>query len=63
MRLKMGKRVHLCEYETEELADDLNQFFERIVEVSRIKHGKRDRDSPCYHKALDVAEFEAIVDY
>ena len=41
MRLKMGKRIHLCEFETNELADDLNLFFNRMVEIPRIKVGKR----------------------
>lgn len=39
MHLKMGKKIHLCEYETNELAEDLNKFFDRIVEVPRIKVG------------------------
>ena len=40
MRLKMGKRIHLCEYETDSLADDLNNLFNREVDIPRIKHGK-----------------------
>ncbi len=43
MRLKMGKRIHLCEFETNELAEDLNSFFDRIVEIPRIKVGIGDR--------------------
>jgi hypothetical protein len=39
MRLKMGKRIHLCEYEANNLAEGLNQLFERKINVSRIKHG------------------------
>ncbi|WGM88864.1 MAG: CRISPR-associated endonuclease Cas1 [Candidatus Bathyarchaeum tardum] len=42
MRLKMGKRVHLCGYEADALAaDGLNKLFEKRVEIPRIKHGKR----------------------
>jgi hypothetical protein len=41
MHLKMGKRVHLCEFETNDLAEDLNMLFERVVEVPRIRHGSR----------------------
>ena len=41
MRLKMGKRIHLCEYETDNLADGLNGLFNRQVEIPRIRHGKR----------------------
>jgi CRISPR-associated protein Cas1 len=41
MHLKMGKKIHLSEFETNELAEDLNQSFERVVEVPRIRVGKR----------------------
>jgi hypothetical protein len=41
MRLKMGKRIHLCEYETDDLAEGLNNLFEREVEIPRIKHGSK----------------------
>jgi hypothetical protein len=47
MHLKMGKRIHLCEFETNELAEDLNKLFERIVEIPRIRHGnKQTLDTP-----------------
>lgn len=39
--LRMGKKIHLCDYETDELAKDLWSFFERTVEIPRIKVGKR----------------------
>jgi hypothetical protein len=38
---KMGKKIHLKEYETDSLAKDLNSFFDRMVDVERIKVGKR----------------------
>ena len=58
MRLKMGKRIHLCEYETNELADALNTFFERIVEVPRIKHGnKQTLDTLISEEALLLAKY------
>jgi CRISPR-associated protein Cas1 len=41
MRLKMGKRIHLCEFEADSLAEGLNQLFERVVEIPRIKHGNK----------------------
>jgi CRISPR-associated endonuclease Cas1 len=41
MRLKMGKRIHLCEYEADSLAEGLNGLFNRYVDIPRIKHGKR----------------------
>jgi hypothetical protein len=37
----MGKKIHLCEYETNELAEDLGKLFERTIEIPRIKVGKR----------------------
>ena len=40
MKLKIGKRIHLCEYEADSLADGLNGLFESEVEIPRIKHGK-----------------------
>jgi CRISPR-associated endonuclease Cas1 len=41
MRLRIGKRIHLCEYEADSLAEDLNLLFERTVEVPRMRHGSR----------------------
>jgi hypothetical protein len=41
MRLKMGKRIHLVEYEADRLAEGLNLFFDRFVDVPRVKHGAR----------------------
>jgi len=41
MRLKMGKRIHLCKFETDSLADGLNNLFKRKVEIPRIRHGKK----------------------
>ncbi|MGA2768449.1 MAG: hypothetical protein ABSF24_09065 [Candidatus Bathyarchaeia archaeon] len=36
-----GKRIHLCEFEADNLAEGLNQFFESEVEVPRIWHGSK----------------------
>jgi CRISPR-associated protein Cas1 len=41
MKLRMGKRIHLCEYETDDLAEGLNQLFESKVEIPRMRHGNR----------------------
>ncbi len=41
MKLRMGKRMHLCEYETDSLADDLNNLFESVVEIPRVRYGKK----------------------
>jgi CRISPR/Cas system-associated endonuclease Cas1 len=39
MNLRMGKKIHLCEYETDELANALTELFERRVNIPRIRHG------------------------
>jgi len=58
MRLRMGKRFHLCEYETDELAKALNLFFNRMVEVSRIKVGQRQTiETLIREEALLFAKF------
>jgi CRISPR-associated protein Cas1 len=58
MRLRMGKRVHLCEFEAGELADALNGLFDRKVEVPRIKHGKTQTlDTLMCEEALLLAKF------
>jgi hypothetical protein len=41
MHLRMGKRIHLCEYETNDLAEDLNSFFEREVLIPRMRYGSK----------------------
>jgi len=58
MKTKMGKKIHLCKYETDNLAEDLNKFFERTVEVPRIKVGKRQTlDTLIKEEALLLAKF------
>ena len=58
MRLKMGKRIHLCEYETDSLADGLNGLFNRTVDIPRIRHGKRQTfDTLINEEALLLAKF------
>jgi len=58
MRLKMGKRIHLCEYESDSLAEGLNNLFNREVEIPRIKHGKRQTlDTLISEEALLLAKF------
>lgn len=41
MKLKIGKKIHLCEFETDSLAEGLNSLFEIEVEIPRIKHGNK----------------------
>ena len=58
MRLKMGKRIHLCEYEADSLAEGLNGLFNREVEIPRIRHGKRQTlDTLISEEALLLAKF------
>jgi hypothetical protein len=58
MRLKMGKRIHLCEFEADSLAEGLNSLFDRMVEVARIKHGNRQTiDTLINEEALLFAKY------
>ena len=58
MSLKMGKKIHLKEYETNELAEDLNAFFDRMVNVERIKVGNRQTiDTLISEEALLFAKY------
>jgi CRISPR-associated protein Cas1 len=58
MRLKMGKRIHLVEYEADKLAEGLNLFFDRFVEVPRVRHGKRQTvDTLISEETLLLAKF------
>jgi hypothetical protein len=58
MRLKMGKRIHLCEYETDNLAEGLNSLFESEVDIPRIMYGKKQTlDTLISEEALLFAKF------
>jgi CRISPR-associated endonuclease Cas1 len=58
MRFKMGKRIHLVEYEADSLAEGLNLFFDRFVDIARIKHGNRQTiDTLISEEALLLAKF------
>jgi hypothetical protein len=58
MKLKMGKKIHLCEFETDSLADDLNNLFEKTVDIPRINRGKRQTfDSLIGEEALILAKY------
>jgi hypothetical protein len=58
MLLKTGKRIHLCEYEADSLADGLNSLFKRKFEIPRIKPGKRQTlDTLINKEALLLAKF------
>ncbi len=58
MHLKMGKKIHLKEYETDSLAEDLNVFFDSMVNVERIKAGNRQTiDSLISEEALLLAKY------
>jgi CRISPR-associated endonuclease Cas1 len=58
MRLKMGKRIHLCEYETNDLAEGLNTLFDREVMIPRMRYGsKQTLDTLINEEALLFAKF------
>lgn len=58
MRLRMGKRIHLCEFEANGLAEGLNGLFEGEVEIPRIRHGcKQTVDTLINEEALLLAKF------
>jgi len=58
LHLRMGKRIHLCEFEAGRLAEDLNRLFDRKVEIPRIKHGKRQTlDTLICEEALLLAKY------
>jgi CRISPR-associated protein Cas1 len=58
MRLKMGKRIHLCEYEADDLAEGLNQLFDREVEIPRMRYGsKQTFDTLINEEALLFAQY------
>ena len=54
----MGKKIHLCEYETDELAKDINLYFQSKVETPRIKVGKKQTiETLINEEALLLAKF------
>lgn len=58
MSLRMGKRIHLCEYETNSLAEDLNLLFERSVNVPRMRYGsKQTLDTLISEEAFLFAQY------
>jgi len=58
MRLKIGKRIHLCEFEADSLADGLNGLFNCEVEIPRIRYGnKQTLDTLINEEALLLAKF------
>ena len=58
MRLRMGKRIHLCEFEADNLAEDLNLLFERTVEIPRMRHGsKQTIDTLINEEAFLLAQY------
>jgi CRISPR-associated endonuclease Cas1 len=58
MRLKMGKRIHLCESEADSLAEGLNNLFNRMIDIPRIRHGKQQTlDTLINEEALLIAKY------
>ncbi len=57
MKTKVGKKIHLCDYETDKLADDLNNLFNKIVEVPRMRVGNQQSiDSLICEECLQLAK-------
>lgn len=57
MNLRMGKKIHLCKYKTDELAEALNGLFNRVVAIPRIRHGfKQTIDTLISEEALLLAK-------
>ncbi len=58
MHLKMGKKIYLKKHETDCLAEDLNKFFDRMVDIERIKVGNRQTiDTLISEEALLFAKY------
>ena len=58
MHLRIGKKIHLCDFEADSLAEGLNSLFDRLVEVPRIKHGDRQTfDTLISEEALLFAKY------
>jgi hypothetical protein len=48
----------LCEYKTNDLAEGLNNLFDKMVEIPRIKHGKQQTiDTLISEEALLFAKY------
>jgi CRISPR/Cas system-associated endonuclease Cas1 len=58
MHLRMGKRIHLCEFETDNLAEGLNLLFDCVIDVPRMRHGnKQTIDTLINEEAYLFAKF------
>ena len=58
MNLRMGKKIHLCEYETNDLAEALNNLFNRVVAIPRIRHGfKQTLDTLISEESLLLSRY------
>jgi hypothetical protein len=54
----MGKRVHLVDYKTNDLAEGLTQLFEKQVKVPRVRHGSNQSlNSLISEEAFLLAKF------
>jgi len=58
MKLRMFKRVHLVEYETNDLAERLNSLFESVVKIPRMRYGsKQTLDTLINEEAYLLAQY------
>ncbi|HML03689.1 MAG TPA: hypothetical protein VK487_10035 [Candidatus Bathyarchaeia archaeon] len=54
----MFKRVHLVEYETNDLAERLNSLFESVVKIPRMRYGsKQTLDTLINEEAYLLAQY------
>ena len=61
VHLRMGKRIHLCDYATNELTEALDSLLERIVEVPRTRIGSRETiETLVSEEALLFAKFPGM---
>ncbi len=48
----------MCEYETDNLADDLSSLFESVVDIPRIRYGKKQSlDTLICEETLQLARY------
>jgi CRISPR/Cas system-associated endonuclease Cas1 len=58
MRLKIGKQIHLCEYEADSLAEGLNSLFENEIDIPRKRYSKKQTlDTLINEEALLLAKY------
>ena len=58
LKTRIGKRVHLIDYRTNDLAEGITQLFEKQVKVPRVRHGSNQSlNSLICEEAFLLAKF------